>query len=584
MWFNPHVPDDPVSDADDGDDRARPARSIRWIVAVGVAALVALSVAVVAIVSDASSSSTGGADAAPAFVDDTAAAGIDHAYTGGIEYFVGGGVAAFDCDGNGLADLFFAGGTDPAALYRNESPIGGALRFANVASPITDLTQVTGAYPIDIDSDGLMDLAVLRRGANVLLRGLGDCGFEDATAAARPRRRGQLDRRVQRHVGGIEPACPRWPSGTTSCPTPERAPTASSCAPRPPATSTRRPWRCPPGTARCRSCSATGAGRANAICACRTIGTTTPTARNSCGGSLPTRRRVPYTEADGWKPMQIWGMGIASQDVTGDGYPEVFLTSQADNKLQTLENGPEQPAYEDMALEAGVTAQRPYAGGDVLPSTAWHPEFEDVNNDGFVDLFVVEGQRRGAGRLRDPRPEQPADRPVGRHVRGGGRGGRASSATSGPAARPLVDLNLDGMLDLVVVNRESNPTLWRNVGRGDAEHAQPMGHWIAIDLEQPAPNVDAIGAWVEVRTGDRTIVREVTVGGGHAGGKNGWIHAGLGDATSADVRVQWPDGETGPWMTVDGDQFVTIDRGVERSRRRGSPEGSRVSTTVDDPA
>ena len=67
-------------------------------------------------------------------------AGIDHAYTGGSEYFVGGGVAAFDCDDDGLADLFFAGGTDPAALYRNESPIGGALRFANVASPITDLT------------------------------------------------------------------------------------------------------------------------------------------------------------------------------------------------------------------------------------------------------------------------------------------------------------------------------------------------------------------------------------------------------------------------------------------------------------
>ena len=37
--------------------------------------------------------------------------------------------------------------------------------------------------------------------------------------------------------------------------------------------------------------------------------------------------------------MQIWGMGIASQDLTGDGQPEVFLTSQADNKLQTLDEG-----------------------------------------------------------------------------------------------------------------------------------------------------------------------------------------------------------------------------------------------------
>ncbi len=105
----------------------------------------------------------------------------------------------------------------------------------------------------------------------------------------------------------------------------------------------------------------------------------------------PGEQPREYTEADGWRPVQIWGMGIASQDLTGDGHPEVFLTSQGDNKLQTLENGPAQPTYKDMALKAGVTAQRPYTGGDVLPSTAWHPEFEDVNNDGLVDLFVSKG-------------------------------------------------------------------------------------------------------------------------------------------------------------------------------------------------
>ena len=36
-------------------------------------------------------------------------------------------------------------------------------------------------------------------------------------------------------------------------------------------------------------------------------------------------------------------MGIASQDLTGDGYPEVYLTSQGDNKLQTLADGPARP-------------------------------------------------------------------------------------------------------------------------------------------------------------------------------------------------------------------------------------------------
>ena len=98
-----------------------------------------------------------------------------------------------------------------------------------------------------------------------------------------------------------------------------------------------------------------------------------------------------FEEADGWRKVVIWGMGIASYDLTGDGKPEVYLTSQADNKLQTLEDGATGPQYRDIALDRGVTAQRPYVGDGVLPSTAWHPEFDDVNNDGFIDLFVAKG-------------------------------------------------------------------------------------------------------------------------------------------------------------------------------------------------
>ena len=50
-----------------------------------------------------------------------------------------------------------------------------------------------------------------------------------------------------------------------------------------------------------------------------------------------------YTDADGWQRLRIWGMGIASYDVTGDGLPEVFLTSQGDNKLQTLADATGRP-------------------------------------------------------------------------------------------------------------------------------------------------------------------------------------------------------------------------------------------------
>ena len=48
-----------------------------------------------------------------------------------------------------------------------------------------------------------------------------------------------------------------------------------------------------------------------------------------------------YTDKEGWRLLRIWGMGIASYDLDFDGYPEYFLTSMADNKLQTLAAIPE---------------------------------------------------------------------------------------------------------------------------------------------------------------------------------------------------------------------------------------------------
>jgi hypothetical protein len=239
----------------------------------------------------------------------------------------------------------------------------------------------------------------------------------------------------------------------------------------------------------------------------------------------------------------------------------VFLTSQGDNKLQTLANGPEHPTYEDIALDRGVTAQRPAVGGDVLPSTAWHPQFEDVDNDGFVDLFVTKGNVEAQV---DYASRDPSDLFLGRADGTFTQATEDAGIVSFERARgaAVVDLNLDGMLDLVVVNRREPVKVWRNVGQGDAEGAVPTGHWLAVRLEQPAPNVDAIGAWLEVRTDDRTTSRGVTVGGGHASGQAGWLHTGLGDATEAEVRVQWPDGETGPWTPVAADSFVTIERGA----------------------
>jgi hypothetical protein len=92
-------------------------------------------------------------------------------------------------------------------------------------------------------------------------------------------------------------------------------------------------------------------------------------------------------------------------------------------------------------------------------------------------------------------------------------------------------------------------------------------HWLAVRAEQPGPNVDGIGGWIEVQAGGVTYRRELTIGGGHAGGQLGWTHFGLGAATEAQVRVRWPDGEVGAWQQVESDGFVIVDRatgGVQR--------------------
>ena len=498
----------------------------------------------------------------PLFIEESQSAGITHRYDGEFNFFVGGGVAVFDCNDDGKPDLFLAGGSNPAALYRNSSPIGGSLRFEALSGTSTDLTGVAGAYPIDIDSDGLVDLAVLRVGENVLLRGTGDCGFE----------RGNEAWGIDGGNDWTAAFSATW-EGSATMPTlafgnyltlDETAREANLCADH----------------ALLRPAGAIGYAAPTALAPGWCTLSILYSDWDRSGGAdlrMTNDRHYyldgedqlwrfvegeaprPYRREEGWQPMRIWGMGIASHDLTGDGYPEVFLSSQGDNKLQTLVDGPQAPTYTDVALQAGATATRPSAG--VLPSTAWHAEFQDVNNDGFIDLFVAKGNVEAMPEYATDDPNNLLlGTPDGTFVESADAAGIANVARARGAA--LADFNLDGMLDLVEVNRRENIKLWRNLGWGDPVEPAPMGNWMAVQLSQPSPNRNAIGAWIEVKAGDRTMEREVTIGGGHAGGQLGWIHFGLGAADAAELRVRWPDGETAPWQSIDANRFVIIERGA----------------------
>ena len=121
----------------------------------------------------------------------------------------------------------------------------------------------------------------------------------------------------------------------------------------------------------------------------------------------------------------------------------------------------------------------------------------------------------------------------------------------------VADLNNDGWLDLVVTNRLGPAEVWRNVGQG-------VGNWLRLKLKMAGGNRMGVGSWVEVRTAVGVQRREITVGGGHAGGQWGWLHFGLGNAETAEVRAQWPDGKWGPWMKVSANRFAEIEQGADR--------------------
>ncbi|MBX3606215.1 MAG: CRTAC1 family protein [Piscinibacter sp.] len=507
--------------------------------------------------------------AVPRFVDETDAAGLQSRFDGDWEFTVGGGVAALDCDGSGLPSLFVAGGANRSKFYRNRSARGGPLKFVAERAGL-ELTSTLGAYPVDLDGDGVLDLAVLRVGETLLMRGLGGCRFERAnerwhfeggnqwTTAFAAAWLGPGPRPTLAFGTYVDRSRQDFPWGNCTDNVllrPAAGEALAFEAPQP-----LRPGHCALGML-FSDWNRSGAPSLRV----------TNDREYYKGGHEQLWHVEPgaaprlFTAAEGWKPLQIWGMGIASADLDGSGYPAYFLTSMADNKLQVLADGAARPVYRDVAFVKGVTAHRPFAGGDVHPSTAWHAQFADANNDGWLDLFVVKGN---VGHMPDFALLDPSNlllgQPDGRYVEAAGEAGLLNYQRGRGGL--LVDLNADGMLDAVIVNRWERAKLWRNVGAGTAAAPRPLGHWLQLRLQQDGGNRDAIGAWLEVESGGRVQRREQVVGGGHASGTVGFLHVGLGEATRARVRVLWPGAKPGDaaltsdWFEAAADRFYVLDR------------------------
>jgi len=499
----------------------------------------------------------------PHFVDETASAGIDSRFENSDDAFlVGGGVATLNCDDTGLPSMFIASGANPSKFYRNISTPGGPLQFRVETSGL-ETSNAIGAYPIDIDGDGIIDVVVLRVGAVEVFKGVGNCKFQRANDLW------NIQTPAHWHTafsatwenGNTLPTLAfgtytdlkkmRYPWGTCT--------PATLYRPQPGASQYGPPIKLDPSFCALSMLFSDWSRSGHADLRVGNDREYYRSGREQLWQLKPGAPPHLFSTEEGFKPLQIWGMGIASADLDGSGYPSVFITSMADNKLQKLDqkrasDGTLLPSYSDVALRRGVTAHRPYVGTDIRPSTAWHAQFEDVNNAGYADLWVVKGNvstmvdfaSRDTNNLLLQQPdgsfEEVGDK-AGIVTYKTGRGGM------------LADFNGDGKLDMVVVNRLDNATLWRNV-------STDLGEWLELRLHQSDSNQWAIGAWIEVALDDKVIRRENTIGGGHASGHLGWLHFGLGQAHTIKVRVQWPNdgGRWGPWLAVSPNAHYVIDK------------------------
>lgn len=224
------------------------------------------------------------------------------------------------------------------------------------------------------------------------------------------------------------------------------------------------------------------------------------------------------------------GMGSALGDFDNDGDLDWFVTSiwygdGSENEGNRLYANDGQGNFTNVTDQAGVI------DGD----WGWSACAQDFNNDGWLDLFHVNGMVSEV----DPKFESDLSRLF--INRGDGTFeelGQEAGIVDREHGRGLVcfDADNDGDIDLFTFNVFDNTDLWRN-------DLEPNPGWLQVKLAGEPDNPSAVGAVIRIRTGERWQMREVRVGSNYLSQDPLLQHFGLGGAAQVDeLRVKWPHG------------------------------------------
>ena len=259
-------------------------------------------------------------------------------------------------------------------------------------------------------------------------------------------------------------------------------------------------------------------------------------------------------------------MGLAIGDYNHDGLLDIFVTNFSDeyNTLYRQEKG---LSFMDVSF-ASKLAQVSF------PFVGWATEFLDYDNDGWIDLLVVNGHvypqvdKVGVGTTYAQRILLFHNDRNGVFSEVASTSGDVLMSRRVSRGAAFGDIDNDGDIDVVINNLDGPATVLKNEG-GNKKN------WLSIKTIGSRKNRDALGAQVKVTAEELVQVKEVYSGGSYISQNDIRLHFGLGNKTRVDsIEVRWPAGKVEVIRDVPANGFVVIEegKGVVRKVETAKPQ------------